>query len=75
MSSVLPVPIATRANCEAFAAAAEALARRRAADISQEDVRAFLDLRWVEWHLGALRVTPLGQMALLRIQGLAAQPA
>jgi len=75
VSSVLPVPVATRAQCEAFAAAAEALARRQAGTIPEQDIQAFLELGWVEWRQGALRVTPLGQMALIRIQGTAAQPA
>ena len=75
MSSVLPVPVATQAHCDAFASAAEALARRRAAEIPEEDIQSFLTLEWVEWHHGALRLTPLGQMALIRIQGRAQQPA
>ncbi len=75
MSGVLPVPVATHAHCEAFASAAEALARRRAADIPEQDLSAFQDLGWIEWQKGALRVTPLGQMALIRIQGRFAEPA
>jgi len=75
VSSVSPVPIATRAHCEAFASAAEALARRQAQGVPEEDIRAFLALGWIEWRQGVLRVTPLGQMALIRIQAAAAQPA
>ena len=75
MSAVMPVPVATRAHCEAFASAAEALARRRVRDIPEEDIEAFLELQWLEWRNGALRMTPLGQMALIRIQGRAARPA
>ena len=75
VSSVLPVPVATQADCDAFASAAEALARRRAGEIAEEDIQSFLNLEWVEWHRGALRITPLGQMALIRIQGRGQQPA
>jgi len=75
VSSVSPVPIATRAHCEAFATAAEALALRQAERIPEEDIQAFLALGWVEWRQGVLRVTPLGQMALVRIQAAAALPA
>lgn len=75
MSSVLPVPVATHAHCAAFASAAEALARRRVADISEQELSAFQDLGWIEWQKGAVRVTPLGQMALIRIQGRFAEPA
>jgi hypothetical protein len=75
VSSALPVPVATRAHCEAFASAAEALARRQAGRIPEKDVQDLQALGWLEWRQGALRVTPLGQMALIRIQGTAAQPA
>lgn len=75
MSNAAHVPLATRENCDAFARAAEALARRRANEIPDADIEAFRLLQWVEWRQGALRVTPLGQMALIRIQGQAAQAA
>ena len=51
---------------------AEALSRRRAADIPESDLDAFLHLHWMAWQQGALRITPLGQMALIRIQGRSA---
>lgn len=75
LSNAVQVPLATRADCEAFARAAEALARRRAKEIPDSDIDSFERLQWVAWHQGALRITPLGHMALIRIQGRAVEAA
>ncbi len=61
-------PTITEQTCEAFAAAADALLLRRANRIPESDIDDFVALGWMDWHGGLLRITPLGQMALLRIR-------
>lgn len=61
-------PFVTEELCEAFAHAADALMRRGAGEISERAIEDFVALRWMDWHGGSLRLTPLGQMALLRIR-------
>ena len=68
MTVAADAPVITHQLCEAFAMAAEALARRRAGEIAERDLEAFDALGWLDWHGGSLRVTPLGHMALIRIR-------
>ena len=67
MTTPKPAPAITAQTCEAFAAAADALLVRRADRIDERDIDDFVALGWMKWHGGSLRITPLGQMALLRI--------
>lgn len=68
MTMTHPAPIITEQTCEAFAAAADALLQRRADRIPESAIDDFVALGWLNWHGGSLRITPLGQMALLRIR-------
>ena len=61
----------TRINaavCESFLAAAEALSRRRARDIPENTIDRLVDLRWLEWNGGTLRLTSLGEIVLMKMQ-------
>lgn len=62
------VPTITEELCEAFAAAADSLLLRRAGQIPERAIEDFRALGWMVWHGGSLRITPLGQMALVRIR-------
>jgi hypothetical protein len=44
-----------------FAAAVDMLHRRRAAEIPEPDIEAYVSLDWLEWHGGSLRLTPTGE--------------
>ena len=68
MDATTPAPIITEQTCEAFARAADALQLRRANRIAESDIDDFVGLCWMDWRGGALRITPLGQMALSRIR-------
>ena len=68
MNTKKPAPTITEQTCDAFASAADALLLRRANRIPEGDIDNFAALGWMDWHGGSLRVTPLGQMALLRIR-------
>jgi hypothetical protein len=55
----------------ALPAAAELLRLRQAGRIDASDIDAFVDLNWLEWHGGSLRLTETGsnvcsQLALAR---------
>ena len=73
MNTTKPAPTITEQTCEAFASAADALLLRRANRIPESDIEDFVALGWMDWHGGSLRVTPLGQMALLRIRARLAE--
>ncbi len=68
MNTPKPAPTITEQTCEAFAAAADALMVRRADRIQESDIDDFMALGWMDWYGGSLRITALGQMALLRIR-------
>ena len=68
MSMLKSEPVVTERICEALVFAADELLRRRANLIPEEGVDTFVALGWMDWHGGSLRITPLGQMALLRIR-------
>ncbi len=68
MDTTKPAPTITEQTCDAFAAAADALLLRPGNRIPERDIDDFIALGWMAWHGGSLRVTPLGQMALLRIR-------
>jgi hypothetical protein len=68
MTLMNTAPAVTEQICNAFAASADALLRRRATLISEYDIDNFVALGWMTWRGGSLRITPLGQMALLRIR-------
>ena len=63
-----PAPAVTERICDTFVSAADALLRRRANLIAENDIDDFVALGWMDWHGGSLRITPLGQMALSRIR-------
>jgi archaellum component FlaD/FlaE len=67
----------TAALCESFAAAADALSRRRAGEIPESAIEKFVALRWLEWCGGTLRLTELGQIVLMKVQSrmVSAAPA
>lgn len=54
-------PINTEALRHALVAAVDALQRRRADQVSEELVAAFIALYWMEWNGGSLRVTQTGK--------------
>jgi len=68
MKTMKPAPAVTEQICDAFVSAADALLLRRANRIAEKDIDDFVALGWMDWHAGSLRITPLGQMALLRIR-------
>lgn len=68
-------PVITESLCAAFADAADALALRQASRIAEQSISDFRALGWLDWHGGALRITPLGQMALVRIRARTADAA
>jgi hypothetical protein len=64
----------TRINaavCESFLAAADALSRRRARDIPENTIDRLVDLRWLEWSGGMLRLTQVGEIVLMKVQAMA----
>ena len=64
----------TRINaavCESFLAAADALSRRRARDIPEMTIDRLVDLRWLEWSGGMLRLTQVGEIVLMKVQAMA----
>ena len=66
------------AVCESFLAAADALSRRRARDIPENTIDRLVDLRWLEWNGGTLRLTRVGEIVLMKVQAMSpanAQPA
>ena len=67
MNTTKPVPTIKEQTCNSFAAAADALLMRRADRIRESDIEDFVALGWMDWYGGSLRLTALGQMALLRI--------
>ena len=44
------------------------IAAARASLIEDDDIDDFVARGWMDWHGGSLRITPLGQVALLRIR-------
>jgi hypothetical protein len=68
MTMMTTAAVVTEPLCEAFMSAADALLRRRANLIAEDDIDNFVALGWMDWHGGSLRITPLGQMALMRIR-------
>ena len=58
----------TAALCDSFAAAADALGRRRARDIPETAIDKFVALRWLEWCGGTLRITEVGELVLMKLQ-------
>ena len=63
----------TRINtavCESFLAAADALSRRRARDIPEKTIDRLVDLRWLEWSGGNLRLTRVGEIVLMKVQAM-----
>jgi len=70
-----PAPVVTEQICNAFVTAADELLRRRAGLIAESDIDDFIALGWMDWDAGSLRITPLGQMALLRIRSRVAAVA
>jgi hypothetical protein len=65
----------TRINaavCESFLAAADALSRRRARDIPEKTIDRLVDLRWLEWNGGTLRLTRVGEIVLMKVQAMTA---
>jgi hypothetical protein len=68
MNSTNIAPIVTEQICDAFASAADSLLLRRAGEIPERSIEDFVSLGWMRWHGGSLQVTPLGQMALVRIR-------
>ncbi len=75
MDTTKTAPPITEQTCEAFASAADTLLLRRANRIPESDIDDFIALGWMDWHGGLLRITPLGQMALLRIRTRLTQAA
>lgn len=75
MGPTTSVPPITEELCEEFASAADALLQRRASDIPEKAIDAFVALGWMRWHGGALRISTLGQMALVRIRARFSQAA
>jgi hypothetical protein len=57
-----------QAICDAFLAAADALSQRRARDIPEHTIDRLVDLRWLEWNGGTLRLTSLGEIVLMKMQ-------
>ena len=53
---------------EALLATVDALSRRRAADIPEKTIAHFVQIRWLEWNGGGLRLTPAGEGVLLKVQ-------
>ena len=68
MPTALDQPVVTAELCDAFALAADDLVRHRADNISESSLQAFIELGWMEWHGGLLRLTTLGRMALLQVR-------
>ena len=68
MAADATAPAVTQALCESFSAAADALLLRRAGDIQEADIDAFVALQWMDWHGGTLRLTALGQLVLMQLR-------
>ena len=68
MKTPTPIVKITAALCDSFAAAADALSRRRARDIPEGAIEKFVALRWLEWCGGTLRLTEVGEIVLMKVQ-------
>lgn len=42
-------------------ATVDLLKRRRAAEIGEDTIEAYINLHWMEWHGGSLRLTTTGE--------------
>jgi len=56
MTSTLKAALKAR-----FTAAVDTLHRRQASQIPEADIDSYVQLDWLEWHGGGLRVTPTGE--------------
>jgi hypothetical protein len=65
-----PTPLArvNHAICDSFLVAADALARRRAREIPEPTIDELVDLRWLAWDGGTLRLTSVGEIVLMKVQ-------
>ena len=68
MKTPTPIVKITLALCDSFAAAVDALSRRRARDISESAIESFVALRWLEWAGGNLKLTRVGELVLMKLQ-------
>ncbi len=68
MKTPTPIVKITLALCDSFAAAVDALSRRRARDIPDTALEKFIALRWLEWAGGNLRLTRVGELVLMKLQ-------
>jgi hypothetical protein len=59
------------AICDSFLSAADALSQRRARDIPEPTIDHLVDLRWLEWDGGTLRLTNVGEIVLMKMQARA----
>ena len=57
-----------RAICDSFLMAADALSRRRARDIPEPTIDTLVDLHWLAWDGGTLRLTSVGGIVLMKMQ-------
>ncbi|MDG0831686.1 hypothetical protein EXH51_02895 [Pelomonas saccharophila] len=63
MNAVAPplAPARRDALRDELPATVDLLRRRRAADIAEDDIEAYVALHWLEWHGGSLRLTTTGE--------------
>ena len=59
------------ALCDTLAITVDALMRRRACDVPEATIDRFVSLRWLEWNGGTLRLTPVGEIVLMKAQATA----
>lgn len=62
MHVVNPTPLASRRESlrQALPGTADMLMRRRASEIAEGDIDAYVILNWLEWNGGGLRLTTTG---------------
>ena len=67
-----PQPIVSRLDTlrDQLLATVDLLKRRRASEIDEDTIEAYVDLHWMEWHGGSLRLTTTGENVCKHLNGL-----
>ncbi len=71
-SSVLPSALRREVLRETLPAAVQSLKHRRAAEIDESLIDAYVALNWLEWNGGGLRLTTTGDNICRQISSRAA---
>lgn len=65
--NVLPLTSRRDTLTDALLSTVDSLKRRKAADIAEGYIDAYVTLNWLEWHGGSLRLTTVGENQCKRL--------